>query len=265
MHNTAFEALHLNFVYLSFDLSPHYLADGLRGLVALGIAGVNVTIPHKETVIPLLDEIASDARAVGAVNTIVNDGDKLRGYNTDVDGFVETLKPYQAKIENNDVAIIGAGGAARAVVYGLINNFRPTSIHIINRSVERAQALSQSFAQSFGFKSIDAMDLYMPSSLEALSTSKLIINATPIGMTPKINESSIETGDAFTKGQLLLDLVYNPIETKLMRLAKARGVKTISGLEMLIHQGAKSFELWTNSKMPIEKVREVLVKHIMKD
>ena len=258
MHNTAFELLKMDYVYLAFDVQAQNLKEALEGLTALGIVGVNVTIPHKETVIPLLDDLSSEARAVGAVNTIVCDGEKLSGHNTDVYGFVEMLKPSKRAIQGEEVSVIGAGGAARAVVYGLTTHFRPKFIHLLNRSVERASTLREFFTDSFGFQQIDVVDLYMPAAHEALLQSKLIVNTTPLGMSPKTDDSPIREDNCFSKGQILVDLVYNPLETKLIQMAKRRGAKTIGGLEMLLHQGARSFELWTNQKMPLEHIRRKL-------
>lgn len=262
MHNTAFEMLKMDYTYLAFDVLPQYLAEALQGLVALGIAGVNVTVPHKEAVIPLLDDLSSEARAIGAVNTIVNEGGKLSGHNTDLYGFVETVKPLQEVIEGEEMSVIGAGGAARAVLYGLTTHFKPKAIHLLNRSVDRANSLREFFARSFGFRQIDVVDLYMPSAQRMLAQSKLIVNTTPLGMTPRVEESPIRELDALKKGQVLVDLVYNPPETKLIRLAQLSGVKTVSGIEMLLHQGARSFELWTNREMPLDSVRRTLHEHL---
>jgi shikimate dehydrogenase len=262
MHNTAFEMLRMDCAYLAFDVPPQYLSDALQGIVALGIAGVNVTAPHKEAVIPLLDDLSSEARAIGAVNTIVNEGGKLSGHNTDLYGFVEMMKPLQEAIEGEEMSVIGAGGAARAVLYGLTTHFRPKLIHLLNRSADRANSLREFFAGSFGFRQIDVVDLYMPSAQKVLAQSRLIVNTTPLGMAPRVEESPIREHDALKTGQVLVDLVYNPPETKLIRLAKLSGVKTVSGIEMLLHQGARSFELWTSRKMPLDSVRQTLQAHL---
>lgn len=262
MHNTAFEQLKVDYIYLAFDVQPQDLKDALQGLVALGIAGVNVTIPHKESVIPHLDHLSSEVHAVGAVNTIVNDGAKLIGYNTDVYGFVEMLKPFKEAIVGKEVSVLGAGGAARAVLYGLITYFRPSQIHLLNRSVERAITLRDFFVSSFGFHQIEVLDLYMPATEATLSESKLIVNTTPLGMPPEVDDMPVRSIKCFHEGQILVDLVYNPLETKLIRAAKSRGVKTIGGLEMLLQQGARSFELWTNRQMPLEIVRRTLRSYL---
>jgi shikimate dehydrogenase len=262
MHNAAFEMLKLDYAYLAFDVVPQYLTEALQGIVALGIAGVNVTVPHKEAVIPLLDDLSSDARAIGAVNTIVNEGGKLSGHNTDLYGFVEMMKPFQKAVEGEEMSVIGAGGAARAVVYGLTTHYKPKVIHLLNRSLERANSLREFFARSIGFGQIDVVDLYMPSAETMLTQSKLVVNTTPLGMAPKDDDCPVREQSVFRKGQILVDLVYNPPETKLLRLAKLSGATTVSGVEMLLHQGARSFELWTNRRMPVDAVRRTLYAHL---
>jgi shikimate dehydrogenase len=264
IHNSAFCELGLDFLYLPFDVHPQNLKSALRGLTALGIVGVNITIPHKENVIPLLDEVVSEARAIGAVNTIVNDGEKLRGYNTDIIGVAETLRPYAAEIEGREVAIIGSGGGARAVVYVLIHQFKPRYIHIVHTDIEYAIALRKFLLENFGFKNISAVDLYMPATIAKLKSSTLIVNATPVGMYPKTDESLVETPEAFHSQQIVFDLIYNPIKTKFLRFAESQGARIIGGLDMLLHQAAKSFELWISKPMPIEKIRTILFDTIAK-
>ncbi len=264
IHNSAFRELGLDYLYLPFDVHPQNLRAALHGLSALGIVGINITTPHKETVIPLIDEVVSEARAIGAVNTIVNDGEKLRGYNTDIIGVTETLRPYADEIEGREVAIIGSGGGARAVVYVLIHQFKPRYIHIIHPDIEYAIALRKFLLDNFGFKNISAVDLYMPATISKLKGSTLVVNATPVGMYPKIDESLVETPEAFHPQQIVFDLIYNPIKTKFLRFAESQGARAIGGLEMLLHQAAKSFELWTSRPMPIEKIRSILYDVIAK-
>ncbi len=258
IHNSAFSELGLDFLYLPFDVHPQNLKSALRGLTALGIVGVNITIPHKENVIPLLDDVVNEARAIGAVNTIVNDGEKLRGYNTDIIGVFETLRPYAEEIEGREVAIIGSGGGARAVMYVLVHQLKPRYIHIVHPDIEYAITLRKFFLDNFGFKNIAAVDLYMPATVSKFNGSALIVNATPVGMFPKIDESLLEIPEAFHSQQIVFDLIYNPIKTKFLRFAESKGARVIGGLDMLLHQAAKSFELWTLQPMPLEKVRSVL-------
>jgi shikimate dehydrogenase len=264
IHNSAFRELGLDYIYLPFDVHPQNLRSALHGLTSLGIVGVNVTIPHKENVIPLLDDVVNEARAIGAVNTIVNDGEKLRGYNTDIIGVTETLRPYSEEIEGREVAIIGSGGGARAVVYVLIHQFKPRYIHIVHVSIDYAVTLRKFFLDNFGFKNISAVDLYMPATVSKFKGSTLIVNATPVGMYPKTDESLLEIAEAFHPKQIVFDLIYNPVKTKFLRFAESQGARVIGGLEMLLHQAAKSFELWTSKPMPLEKIRSMLLDAIAK-
>ncbi len=260
IHNSAFSLLGLDYTYLPFDVHPQQLKRALHGLAALGLVGVNVTIPHKETVIQMLDDVVNEARAIGAVNTIVNEEDKLRGYNTDIIGVIETLKPYAAEIEGREVSIIGSGGGARAVMYVLVHQFKPRYIHIIHPDIEYAITLRKFFLANFSFKNISAVDLFMPGTIFKINGSALVVNATPLGMYPKIDDSPVTVVEAFNDHQIVFDLVYNPIETKFLRLAATQGARTISGLTMLLHQAAKSFELWTSQKMPIDTIEPLIIQ-----
>ena len=262
LHNAAFEETGLDFAYLTFDIHPRNLRDAIRGLAALNIVGVNVTIPHKENVLELLDEVSPEARMIGAANTIVNDGFKLRGENTDAYGFLASLRGYTDAIRGQTVSVLGAGGAARAVLYVLITEFKPRQIHIFNRHVERAEALRLYLHKTLSQSTVTTHELFDTNALDSLSNSRLIVNATPAGMFPNEDESPVVSDKIFKEGQVVMDLVYNPSETRFMKLARASGATTVGGDEMLLQQAAKSFELWTGVAMPLEKVRAVLHRHI---
>ena len=258
IQNTAFEESGLNFVYLPFDVHPRHLRDGIRGLVALNFVGVNVTIPHKERVLELLDELSPEARAIGAVNTILNDGFKLHGYNTDALGFLASLKPFSDRISGGTVAVLGAGGAARAALYGLITEFKPKQVYLLNRHLERAESLRIFLHKTLSFGAVTTLELFETNALDSLANSKLIVNTTPIGMYPNVDESPVVTDNILTAGQIIMDLVYNPPDTKLIRMAEGKGATVVGGWEMLLQQAARSFEIWTGMPMPVEKVRSVL-------
>jgi len=260
MHNTAFELLGLNYTYLAFDVHPQYIEPALRGILALGISGVNVTVPHKENVMRFLDEVTGEASLIGAVNTVVSEGERLIGYNTDAFGFVESLKNYKDELQDQVVSLIGAGGGARAVVYGLVKFFRPKTINLVHRNPDRAASFMKYIKNILNFNDVRMVELFSSDLAEHLTNSKLIINATPVGMSPKDTESVIDAEEMITENQIVFDLVYNPLETKLLKLAKRRGARTINGLDMFIYQGAKSFEIWTNKQMPIEGVRRVIME-----
>ena len=258
MHNLAFKLTNLDYIYLPFDITTSNLKDALKGMVALGITGFNVTIPHKEKVIPFLNEVSEGASIVGAVNTIVNYDGKLYGYNTDVHGIFETLKEYKKDLSGSTVTVIGSGGAARSAVFTLIRYFHVKKIHIINRTLERADTVKKYFSTKMNFDKITTHTLFPPEIIKPLSKSKLIINASPIGMFPKEDDSPTKIAESFRPNQLVFDIVYNPISTKLLRLAAREGATTINGLKMFIEQGAHSFELWTGEPMPTTEVYEAL-------
>jgi len=260
MHNYAFNKLELGYVYLPFDISTTGLQDSLKGMVALGIKGFNVTIPHKERIIEYLDELSDSAKIVGAVNTVVNDNGNLIGYNTDVNGIINTLDEYKEQINGKTVSVLGAGGAARSVIYTLINHFNVKKINIINRTIEKAESLKDYFSSKMLFEKIKTYELMPPDVTEILAKSKLIINASSIGMSPNEDDSPTTIAESFNKKQIVFDVVYNPRQTKLLKLAEEQGATTINGLKMFVEQGAKSFELWTNKQMPTENILEILNK-----
>jgi shikimate dehydrogenase len=260
MHNYAFNKLGLEYVYLPFDISTTGLQDSLKGMVALGIKGFNVTIPHKERIIEYLDELSDSAKIVGAVNTVVNDNGTLIGYNTDVNGIINTLEEYKERINGKTVSVLGAGGAARSVIYTLINHFNVKKINIINRTVEKAESLKDYFSSKMLFEKIKTYELMPPDVTEILAKSKLIVNASSIGMSPDEDDSPTTIPESFNKKQIVFDVVYNPRKTKMLKLAEEQGAIAINGLKMFVEQGAKSFELWTNEKMPTDSILEILNK-----
>ncbi len=262
IHNTAFEIAGLNYKYVAFDVLSENLKDALRGIVALGIKGVNVTIPHKEAVIEILDDVSPEARIVGAVNTIVNENGILIGHNTDVYGFTESLKKYKNLISNTPVFIFGAGGSARAVIYSLITNFQPERIVIANRNISRAEGLARYFSQVLGYKDFEVKEFFLPEIAGDIKSSRLIINTTPIGMYPNVNDLPIQSDEILHEGQIVYDLVYNPPTTKFLKFARRNGAEVISGIEMLILQASKSFELWTAKEMPITEVKKLLLRKL---
>lgn len=264
MHNLAFKLTDLDYIYLPFDITTSNLKDALKGMVALGISGFNVTIPHKEKVIPLLNEVSEGASIVGAVNTIVNDNGKLYGYNTDVHGIFETLKKYKKELSGSTVSIIGSGGAARSAVFTLIRYFHVKRIHIINRTLERADTIKKYFSTKMNFDKITTHTLFPPEIIKPLSKSKLIINASPIGMFPKEDDAPTKIAESFRSNQLVFDIVYNPISTKFLRLAAREGATTINGLKMFVEQGAHSFELWTGEPMPTTEIYDALKSKLKK-
>ena len=262
IHNISFELNKLDYIYLPFDVTPSNLRSVLKGIVGLGIKGFNVTIPHKENILPSLNNVSDEASIIGAVNTVVNDLGKLNGYNTDVDGILDSLQPFKEDIASNEVSVVGAGGAARAVIYTLIRHFKPSKINLINRTEQRAEALKNYFQDKMKYDSFKTKELFPPELVNIFNNSKLIVNATSVGMFPETDDTITSLNDSFTKGQIVFDLVYNPPQTQLIKLAASKGAVTIDGLKMLVHQAAKSFELWTGEKMPVDQIYKSLVLYV---
>ncbi len=264
MHNTSFKMGNLNFIYLPFDILASNLEDALRGMIALNIKGFNVTLPYKEKVLEFLNETSEEALVIGAVNTIVNENGILKGYNTDVDGIYSTLEPYKRKIENSIISVIGSGGSARSVIYSLIRNFKPKKIFIINRTKDKAESLQEYFAAKMLYEDIVVHELIPPDIVDTLNNSDLIVNASSVGMMPDEDDSPTTIVDSFHKDQLVFDLIYNPIETKFLKLAQSKGAVTLNGLQMFVRQGAKSFELWTGEPMPEKDIYKLLLEKLRK-
>ena len=263
MHNIAFELSGLNFLYLPFDVPVSSLKDAMKGMVSLGIKGFNITIPLKEKILPLLKDISEEAGIIGAVNTVVNDDGILRGYNTDVNGVIESLNPYKEELVGADVTVIGAGGASRAVIYALIRNFKVGHINIVNRTEQTGESLKEYFSAKMLFTDFKVFNLAPPDLIDVFRSSKLIVHTTSMGMTPDIDDSATTIAESFVKNQIVFDVVYTPVQTKLLKLAKSCGARTVTGLQMFVEQGARSYELWTGEKMPVEKVIKALQSYLV--
>ncbi|MEM1579888.1 MAG: shikimate dehydrogenase [Nitrososphaerota archaeon] len=261
IHNTLFQKLNLNYVYLAFDIDPKDLRSTVRGFRAMNVLGFNVTIPHKINVIKYLDKIDSSAKESGSVNTVVNRGGELVGYNTDIDGIINSLKDVE--YDNCGRAlVIGAGGVARAAIVAL-RNLGLEDIIVCNRRLWRAAALVRKFRN-------DHLKMKAISISEASRYSRnasIIINATPIGMWPNVDETPLNSHE-ISRNAVVLDLVYNPLKTKLIIEAEKAGAKTITGLKPLIEQAAKAFMLWTSIDPPRElmwSVAEKTLKEIFRN
>jgi shikimate dehydrogenase len=235
MHNAAFSAKGINAVYLASETED--LEGAVRGLRALNIKGASVTIPFKSQIIPYLDEIDPLARRIGAINTIVNGKGRLAGYNTDASGALRALEG-SISLSGKDCLIIGAGGTARAI--GTALKDKGVNIWIANRSPERGNSLAASLECPF----IQLNDL---GDIQA----DLMIQTTPVGMYPEIDLCPVPE-HILKKGSVVMDVIYNPIETKLLRLAKRNGCHTINGLHMFVFQGAEQFRMWTGLDPPID-------------
>ncbi|MBU2505209.1 MAG: shikimate dehydrogenase [Bacteroidetes bacterium] len=258
MHNLAFQLGNLEYIYLPFDVPVSGLKDAVKGIKALGIKGLNVTIPHKEKIMPFLDNVSEEAGIIGAVNTVVNENGILSGYNTDVNGIIETLNGFRDEIADSEVTIIGAGGAARSVIFTLIRYFKVGKINIVNRTEQKAETLKDYFTVKMFFENIKAYGLVPPDLTNLFKRSKLIINSSSIGMFPEKEDSATFIQESFMKDQIVFDLVYNPVKTNFLKIAESQGATVLNGLRMFIAQGSRSFELWTGQEMPNKKIYKTL-------
>lgn len=260
IHNTAFRAQGLNYIYMALPVAPPNIAEAVAGLRALGFAGSNVTVPHKQAVLPLLDTLSPAAEAVGAVNTIVcrraEETVTLYGDNTDIAGFLAPLHAHTDALQGTSMVIFGAGGAARAVAYGLLTTFRPQRLTLVARTRARAERLAADLAP---YDARNALQVTPSSEARpAVRDARLLVNATPLGMHPHVDGTPWPDAADFSPGQLMYDLVYKPEQTRLLREAAARGARPIGGLEMLIQQAAASYVQWTGHEMPLGTVRAAL-------
>ncbi|MCB0166460.1 MAG: shikimate dehydrogenase [Anaerolineae bacterium] len=254
MHNAAFASLGLEWAYVPLPVKPANVEQAMRGLSALGFMGVNVTVPHKQAVIRYLDELNEASQITGAVNTIAIKDGKYLGYNTDSIGFLNSLVEANCHPKSMRVAVLGAGGAARAVVLALANA-EAESVTVFNRTAERAAFLVDDLADTFP----DSHLRFAPFTSQAIADLKedvdLVINTTSVGMSPDKSSSPWPDDVAIPKHTVVCDLVYNPLETALLARAKVGGNPTIDGLGMLVHQGAHAFEIWTGQHPPIDIMR----------
>jgi shikimate dehydrogenase len=264
IHNVAAELTGTRIIYLPFEVHSSYLKNAVKGTVALGLKGFNVTVPHKVKVVDYLNKLSEEATVIGSVNTVVNELGKLIGYNTDVNGILDSLTPYKAQISGNEVCVLGAGGSARAVIYTLIRYFKPQKIYVVNRTDQHAEALKQHFKSKMKFDAIVTKELQQPDLITVLNNCSLIVNSTPVGMYPTTDDSVLSIPDVFVKDQIVFDLIYNPVKTKFLQLAESKNAITINGLNMLVQQAAKSFTLWTGNEFPTEKVYKSLLLYVTK-
>ncbi len=247
MHNAAAEALGLNWAYVPLPVAPENVATAVSSLSALGFRGVNVTVPHKQAVMPLLDELEPGAQAIGAVNTIVvGENGRLTGHNTDWSGFLADLQAQGVSVTGRDCLLLGAGGSARAVAYGLAKS--EARVHILARRGDQAAELIADLRPYLPQAQLISQPLSDLEKVSATLSAPLIINSTPLGMTPNDMTSIWPTNLPFPAEAIVYDLVYNPPHTRLMQQAQAAGCWAINGLGMLVQQGAKAFALWTGQK-----------------
>ena len=255
MHNAAFVARQMNWRYLAFAVPPDRVPAAVAALPALGLRGVNVTVPHKQAVMPHLQHWTPAAEAIGAVNTIVVEKDgQLTGDNTDGAGFIADLQAHSVEPEGKRALVIGAGGSSRAVVYGLAEA-GVESVKILNRTVTKAVDLAATM-QSY-FPEISISGAAFPDDVTGSSQgADLIVNCTSLGMEPRIEGLPWEENVEFREDQIVYDLVYNPAMTRLQQLASTDGATAIGGLGMLVYQGAIAWEKWTGETAPVAVMQQ---------
>ena len=258
IHNAAFNHLNLDFVFLAFQVKAADLEKAIQGMRGLGIHGLNVTMPHKSTVISFLDEVDPIVKFLGSANTILNNEGRLSGFNTDGVGALKALRENGVELSEKKVLLLGAGGAAKAIAFSLAEEVG--ELVVLNRTADKAKELAAVLGQSFGKKVVGG-PLSSDTIQKNLRDSDILINATKVGMHPRESQTMVEP--QWLRSDLtVMDIVYNPIETRLAKDAKAVGAKVINGVEMLIYQGAASFELWTSRSAPIEVMRRAALNKL---
>lgn len=250
MHNAALAQLGLDYVYLPLPVLPDRLREAIGGFAAIDLQGFSVTIPHKQNIMPLLQEISPTAKAIGAVNTVVRTNSGWFGTNTDAIGFLAPLRELNRSWQR--AVILGNGGAARAVVAGC-QELGCTEIHVVGRDRAKLETFRTSWTGDL------PLTVHSWSDLAALLPSAdLLVNTTPIGMHPDTDRSPLEALDRLSATAIVYDLIYTPRPTKLLQQAQARGLRAIDGLEMLVQQGAAALELWLKQPVPVEVMRQAL-------
>ena len=252
MHNAAFKHLKLNYCYVPFSVKREQLKEAVQAIKALNLIGVNITVPHKEAVIQYLNQLSEEARYIGAVNTILNENGKLKGFNTDARGFIISLQKEKVSVKDKNILILGAGGAAKAIAYGVLKE--GGNLYIFNRTLSKAYKIRDSLS---GIGKIEVIEELNNQVMEKIH---IIINATSLGL--KENDPMPLNPALLKKKHIFYDIVYP--ETPIMREAKKIGCKTIGGLGMLLWQAALAFEIWTSKPAPVKVMKKIL-KNFLKN
>lgn len=258
MHNESFRQLDLDYAYLAFDVGTDQLEVAVEGLKALGVKGFNLTMPNKNLMCSLVDELSPAAKIGGAVNTVVNENGVLKGYTTDGIGFMRSVREAGKDIIGKKMTLLGAGGAAAAIlVQAALDGVGEISVfNIQDEFYKRAEGIMEELRK----ESNCVLNLYDFSDTELLkkeiSESTILVNGTPIGMAPKTDRCIITDDSVFRKDLYVYDVIYNPEETLLLKKAKAAGCEIQNGLNMLLYQGAAAFELWTGKEMPVDIIKQ---------
>lgn len=255
MHNAAFQALGLDYVYVAFHVQDVHKA--VEGLVGFGLRGLSVTIPHKVSIMPYLDEITPLARRIGAVNTVINENGRLTGTNTDGVGALRALESVEA-VDGRTIAVLGVGGAARGVAFTLACERKPKRIYLLHRQEDQEMARSMlADLVSHTPVPITTAELNPGETREIFKEADFIIHTTPVGMSPKVDECLVEEA-WFSERHIVFDLIYNPAKTLLLRRAERRFARILNGVPMFVNQGAEQFRLWTGQEPPVDVMRQAV-------
>ena len=252
IHNTIAECMEENMVYVPFPVESNMEA-AINGAYALGIQGMNITVPYKSDVIPYLSDIDKEASIIGAVNTLVRTENGFKGYNTDLPGLYRAILSEGIEVKGSRVIIVGAGGAARAAAF-MCAFYQAASVLILNRTVEKAVKIAEEVIQKTGFRAISAKSITEYDSIEGKDF--LVLQATKVGLYPKVDETPIADASFFKKAAVVYDLIYTPEETLFMRLAQEQGAKAYNGLKMLLYQGVAAYEMWNQVCVPEDAVKK---------
>ncbi|MHA2048559.1 MAG: shikimate dehydrogenase [Promethearchaeota archaeon] len=258
MWNPALKELGLDFIYVAFNIRPEDLEKAINGMRAIGIKGMNVTVPHKQNVMKYIDEIDPIAQKIGAVNTIKNDGGILKAKNTDAEGAKKSLLEKGCKVEGKNVLILGSGGVARSITYILAED--ANKIIVTDLVEDKALLIAREIKELMGISIVGKVSSEK-NLKEAIKNSDILINATPIGMSPNIETTPISM-DLLHQDLFVFDVVYNPLTTRLLREAAEVGCKTLGGLDMLINQGMLAFEWWTNKKPNKDLMKNKIIEYL---
>ena len=256
MYNYSFERLGLDYAYVAFDIKTEEVKDAIAAMKTFKMRGCNVTMPCKTEVVKYMDELSPAARIIGAVNTIVNDGCRLTGHITDGEGFVNNLKDHGIDVSGKKIAIAGGGGAATAIqVQCALDGAR--EIVIFNRTVAKAEETAAKIRKEVPSCVVSVYDIADSARMtEEIGNSDIFVNATRVGMAPNEDDSVVKDLSACRPGLVVTDIVYNPLETKLLKDAKAAGCTCVGGKGMLLWQGVSAFKLYTGEDMPVAEVKE---------
>lgn len=259
MHNESFRMLGLDYVYLCFDVPEDNLETVFNGLKKLNIAGFNCTMPNKTRICQLVDELSPAASMIGAVNTVVNNNGRYIGHNTDGIGYMQSVKDAGYDITGSTMTLLGAGGAASSIfVQAALDGVKNINIFSIkDRFWEKAERMVEAVNKNTDCTA-RLMELGDDALLaDSIADSQILTNATSVGMAPNVDGCIVSDNSMLPEGLIVSDVIYNPMETKLLKMAKERGCKTFNGMYMLLYQGAEAFKIWTGREMPVEHIKKL--------